>query len=318
LSVEEGSLLCFDLTSLHPRGKDFFMLGAWPAFPKEESILSWQFKYSSTNRAHLEIFEENKLEPIQTLYFPKEISYWESTKDGKTLLVASDNMLFCWVYKEEHKQFTLAWDNGDALVCNNLVLDNVKGLSPQNKQLLIQYGAKEPATADSASTSHVETSPQKEIMIKTAPPVNSEAEALEQRLIAIKAEEKTMKKAMKKALRAKKEALRVEKALLKQKLLTYHIVPEQKTGTLSLEELLRHEHAVLTPDENVVHIAFREKTSVRQFEEVLSQKEVQPMASEKEKYRFTLSREIFDKLMGDEQAYENLLRSSQSKQFDKV
>jgi hypothetical protein len=296
------------------RGKDLFMLVDLPAFPKEESILSWQFKYSSTNRAHLEIFEENKIEPIQTLYFPKEISYWESTKDGKTLLVAPDNMLFCWVYKEEHKQFTLAWDNGDALVCNNLVLDNVKGLSPQNKQLLIQYGAKEPATADSASTSHVETSPQKDIMIKTAPPIQSEAEALDQRLIAFKAEKKTMKK----ALRAKKEALRVEKALLKQKLLTYHIVPginvstipslifsqpEQKTGTLSLEELLRHEHAVLTP-ENVVHIAFREKTSVRQFEEVLSQKEVQPMASEKEKYRFTLSREIFDKLMGDEQAYE--------------
>jgi WD40 repeat protein len=193
----KGSFLYWNISSGDRSALDIFTLQTW--FPKpHKNQPKTLFQISPQNPNNL-LVTSHPGTLLQTLYLPHPICDWTVSEDEQILMICADTMVFCWLYDMTRKSYMLQWIDGDALICQGAILNEVKDLSEANIHVFNQLGASKVISANVAAEQKLSSEPvplsEKEISIIEQQLAKNAAKKAELKLqiMEINQEEKKLK-----------------------------------------------------------------------------------------------------------------------------
>jgi len=136
----KGTFLYWNLTSGGYWGLDIFTLQNWNPTASHKYKPTMLFSISPSNPNNL-LVSTTSSQLLQTLYLPHPVTDWDVSEDEQILMTCADTMVFCWTWDNTRNAYMLQWINGDALICQNALLNDVKDLSASNVHVFTQLGA---------------------------------------------------------------------------------------------------------------------------------------------------------------------------------
>jgi len=171
--------------------------------------------------SHRLLIEDETKNKKQTLYFPLPITCFDVSENELTLIAAADTLLFCFKKDKLEDKYQLMWDDGDALTCQGVILDNVIDLSDENKMVFEQHGAKSASLENNVRTLPLASTEEKSQSLRLHDITQPETQLKEKKLFLQQAEEKLKQEEEKmrqevEKIRQEREKLRLEEKKIRQ------------------------------------------------------------------------------------------------------